>query len=88
MPKIFSSWSRRGCSHGQYLICNFDVVDDNGDDDDDGDDVDDDNRDDVDADDNDDIEVLLYLSDAAAQYLICKFLLDRVVHLTKQSFKR
>ena len=58
-----------------------------GDDAADDDNVDDDNRDDADADDNDDIEVLLYLSDAAAQYLICKFLLDRVVHLTKQSFK-
>ena len=86
MPKIFSSWSRRGCSHGQYLIYNDDVDDDNKDDADDGDQVDDDDADHVD-DENDDIDDPLYLSDAAAQYLICRFQLDWVVHLTKQFSK-
>ena len=49
---------------------------------DDGEDVDDDDDDDADED------VLLYLSDAAAQYLICKFQLDRVVHFWQNSLSK
>ena len=42
----------------------------------------------IDHADDDDIDVLLYLSDAAAQYLICKFQLDRVVHFWQNSLSK
>ena len=57
------------------------------DDDDDGDVNAGDDADHVD-DKTDDIDVLLYLSDAAAQYLICKFQLDRVVHFWQNSLSK